>query len=311
MQRNKREADASWKNRVPRRGPIGRFIHHWLTLFTLVRGVLKPSQLFVIGASHIVLLAVERLLNHLGVHTFGTFPKRIDPPSWRRVRGTVVLAPGLGQSPFSCYPFGLFLAYVFGLRVLFLQTHEDGNVETFERMVVRNQWILHETGNEPLVGIGFSKGALDLVWLFAPIVYNNTRGEGTRRLALASMSAPLRGTVVASAVRTPGASMLAKDAREIERTLSMVQALRDGGVRMRFYCAIWGDFIVRRSDTRPINVERYRPPTLLERLLGKGGEPPWYWSMVLWAQIGHTAIYNPFAWYQVGRCVTRDLLPRL
>ena len=295
----------------PTRGPLRRFVRHWITMFHLTRRVLKPYEQFVIGVSHVAFLGLERVLNEAGTHVFKTFPRQVDPPAWRRVRATVVLAPGLGQSPFSCYPFAKFLSVVFGFRVLLLQTHEDGNTETLDRMVARNQWILHETGNEPLVGIGFSKGLLDLVWLFAPIVYNNVGSNRPRHVSLVAMSAPIRGSRVAKEVRMPGAGFLAPGTSEIRKTVEMVRALRMAGVPMKFYCAVWGDFIVRRSDTRPPNEEGYRPPTIVERIRGIRRAVPWYWSTVLWFQIGHTAIYNPLAWLQVGLHVSHSLVPRL
>lgn len=292
-------------------GPVRRFVRHWILMFHLTRRVLKPYEQFVIGVSHVLFLGLERLLNEVGTRMFGAFPRQVDPPAWRRTRATVVLAPGLGQSPFSCVPFAKFLAVVFGFRVLLLQTHEDGNVETFERVVARNQWVLQDTGTEPLIGIGFSKGLLDLVWTFAPVVYNNVGSDRTRQVSLVGMSAPVRGSRVAKEVRMPGAGFLAPDAADIRQTVEMIRAFREAGVPMRFYCAVWGDFIVRRSDTRPPNDEAYRPPTVAERIRGVRRPAPWYWSTLLWFQVGHTAIYNPLAWLQVGAYVSTTLVPRL
>lgn len=293
------------------RGPAERFVRHWIMMFRLTRRVLKPYEQFVIGVSHVVFLGLERVLNEVGTRIFKTFPRQANPPAWRGIRATVVLAPGLGQSPFSCYPFAKFLAVVFGFRVLLMQTHQDGNTEPFEHMVARNQWILCETGSEPLIGIGFSKGLLDLVWTFAPVVYNNVRNERPRQISLVAMSAPIRGSRVAKEVRMPGAGFLAPGTPEIRQTVRMIDAFRKAGVPMHFFCAVWGDFIVRRSDTRPPNDEGYRPPTVFERIRGDRRAPPWYWSSLLWFQIGHTAIYNPFAWLQVGIYVSTNLLPRL
>lgn len=271
------------------------FARQWRSLLRETLEILEPLDTARLVVTHILFVYAEQILAAIGMRIWGEFPRRIEPPRWRGTRGTVVLAPGLQQTPFSSYPFGWFLAHAFGLRVLLLQTHMSGNHDTFENMVSRNRWILGETGAEPLVGIGFSKGGQDLAWLFATALVN----DASRKLALVTMSTPLRGSKMAKLIRTAGAQALVPGSPDIQSTLALVHALHEGGVRMKFFCAIW-DRIVRRSDSRPDNADRYR---------GKG-PPPWYWSQTLWLQFGHTAIYNPFAWVQVGWYVSR-LYPRL
>ena len=199
---------------------------------------------------------------------------------------------------------GWFLSQVFGWRVLLLQTGRQGNYEPFETTVALNQWIHEEAGSGPLVGIGFSKGGQDLAWLFSAMLMN----DPTRQLSLVMMSTPVKGTPMAKVVRTRGAQALLPGTPEIRQTKSLITALHKGKVHIAFYGAIW-DRIVRRSDSRTDNDEQYRPPTWKERLRGIKRSPPWYWSRTLWFQFGHTAIYNPIAWLQVGWYV-RDL-PRL
>lgn len=283
------------------RSKIAPAVLRWRQLVQETLEILKLAGTAQLVVTHVLFVFAEDLLAALGVRVWGGFPKRIDPPGWRlpagrqsRARGTVVLAPGLQQTPFSCCPFGLFLAYAFGLRVVLLQTHAGGNHDTFADMVERNRWILDETGDEPLVGIGFSKGGQDLAWLFATLLFNDAR----RKVALVMMSTPLRGSKLARVLKTPGAQALVPESPAIRSTLSLVHALHRAGVPMRFYCAVW-DRVVRRSDSRVENAERYRGV----------GPPPWYWSKTLWMQFGHTALYNPLAWLQVGWCAAR-LFPR-
>lgn len=266
------------------------FARQWRSFFRETLEILEPLDTARLVVTHILFVYAEQILAYIGTRVWGTFPREIRPPRWRGTRGTVVLAPGLQQTPFSSYPFGWFLAHAFGLRVLLLQTHVGGNHDTFENTVLRNRWILEETGSDPLVGIGFSKGGQDLAWLFATALVN----DPARKLGLVMMSTPLRGSKMAKLVKTAGAQALVPDSPDIRSTLALVHALHDGGVKLKFFCAIW-DRIVRRSDSRPDNAERYR---------GKG-PPPWYWSKTLWLQFGHTAIYNPFAWFQVGWYVSR------
>lgn len=277
-----------WERGLTRVRAFGR---KWRGFFRETLEILEPLDTVRLVVTHVLFVFAEDILAAIGVWIWGEFPRRIEPPSWRRAGRTVVLAPGLQQTPFSCYPFGWFLSRVFGLRVLLLQTHVGGNHDSFEETVNRNRWIIDETGDEPLVGIGFSKGGQDLAWLFSTMLVNDTR----RRIGLVMMSTPLRGSKMARVVKTRGAAGLVPGSTDIRQTLSLVHALHDHGVRLKFYCAVW-DRIVRRSDSRPENEERYN---------GRGAAP-WYWSQTLWLQFGHTAIYNPLAWFQVGRYVANS-----
>lgn len=283
------------RRRARTRGSRERIVRRWIWLYHQTRRVLKPVDMLILVLTHILFVGAEQVLAFVGMRVWGAFPRRIDPPAWRRARGTVILAPGLQQTPFSSYPFGWVLANVFALRIRLVQTHADGNYDSFAHIVGRNQWIVEEADDGPLVGIGFSKGGLDLAWLFATLLVNNPQ----RKLALVMMSAPLRGSKIADVVKTPGAKALAPNSPDIRKTLALVHGLHESGVRFKFFCAIW-DRIVRRSDSRPENAEHY----------AGNGPAPWYWSRTLWFQFGHTAIYNPLAWLQVGWYVTR-LLPRL
>lgn len=268
------------------------FFRKWRKLFRETAEILAPIDTAILVATHILFVFAEDLLSTVGLFLWSQFPREVRPRA--QARGTVVLAPGLQQTPFSCYPFAWFLANIFQFRVLLLQTPENGNDDSFEDMVIRNQWIT-ETHTDPLIGIGFSKGGQDLAWLFSTMLVNNP----SRRAAIIMMSTPLRGTRMAKVVKTRGAQALLPGTPEITDTLRLVDRLHQAGVHFKFFCAIW-DRIVRRSDSRPENSERYR---------GKG-PTPWYWSQTLWFQFGHTAMYNPLAWIQVGRYVSR-LIPQL
>lgn len=278
----------------------------WREMFRETAEILKPIDMALLVATHILFVFAEDLLAWAGLNAFGKFPSIIEARG--AARATIILAPGLQQTPFSAYPFGWFLAKVFCFRVLLVQTPPQGNYEAFEDIMDRNAWIRNEVAEGPVIGVGFSKGGHDLAWIFSMLLYNDPKI--VRRLALVMMCAPLRGSRMAKVVHTRGAQALFPDSMEIRQTLRLVEGFAELGIPLKFYCAIW-DRIVRRSDSRPPNTDGYRPPTMLERLRGVHHDPPWYWSETLWFQFGHTSIYNPFAWYQVGRCVTRDLLPRL
>ncbi|NBS41525.1 hypothetical protein EBS80_02595 [bacterium] len=269
---------------------VRAFGRKWRGFFRETIEILEPIDTVRLVITHVLFVFAEDILAAIGIRVWGGFPRVIEPPSWRRTGKTVVLAPGLQQTPFSCYPFGWFLAHAFGFRVLLLQTHPDGNHDAFEHIVHRNEWIIDATGTEPLVGIGFSKGGQDLAWLFSTLIMNDTK----RRLGLVMMSTPLRGSKMARVVKTRGAAALIPGSTAIRQTIQLVHALHAHGVRMKFFCAVW-DRIVRRSDSRIENAERY----------GGKGAPPWYWAQTLWMQFGHTAIYNPLAWIQVGWYVAR------
>lgn len=278
----------------------------WKRMFRETTAILRPVDTFILVATHILFVFAEDGLAMVGFATLGKFPAVIQPRGM--ARATVILAPGLQQTPFSAYPFGWFLAKVFRFRVLLVQTSRQGNYETFEEITNRNAWIRDGIGEGPVVGIGFSKGGLDLAWIFSALLYDDP--TIVRRLALIMMCTPLRGSRMAGVVHTRGAQALLPDAPEIQQTLRLVEGFAELGIPLKFYCAIW-DRIVRRSDSRVVNALRYRPPTLVEWLRGIRRVPPWYWSQTLWFQFGHPAIYNPPAWFQVGWHITFDLLPRL
>lgn len=278
-----------WRNATTR---AKVFMRKWRTLFYETTEILEPIDTAILVVTHILFVFAEDLLATTGLFLCQEFPREVRPRG--HPRGTVVLATGLQQTPFSCYPFAWFLAHVFHLRVLLLQTSKRGNEDSFQELVIRNNWIIN-THVGPFIGIGFSKGGHDLVWLLSTLLTN----DPSRRAAVVMMSTPLRGTKMAKVVKTRGAQALLPGASEIASTLHLVDHLHQTGVHFKFYCAIW-DRIVRRSDSRPVNVDRYNGT----------GCAPWYWSQTLWFQFGHTAIYNPFAWIQVGRYVSR-LIPQL
>ncbi len=293
-----------WKKRLLVRASA--FVRKWKQLFRETAEILRPVDTFVLVVTHVLFVFAEDGLALAGFATFGKFPAVIQPRG--TARATVVLAPGLQQTPFSAYPFGWFLAKAFRFRVLLVQTPRQGNYETFEETMERNAWIRDGVGEGPVIGIGFSKGGQDLAWIFSALLYDDP--TLVRRLALVMMCTPLRGSRMAKVVHTRGAQALLPDAPEIQQTLRLVEGFAELGIPLKFYCAVW-DRIVRRSDSRVVNAHRYRPPTLIEWLRGIRRVPPWYWSQTLWFQFGHTAIYNWIAWIQVGRFVANDLVPRL
>lgn len=285
------------------RGSRERFVRHWMWLYHRVRRILRPVDVLMLVVTHILFVYAEQILAAIGMRVWGKFPERIEPRG--AALGTVVLAPGLQQTPFSAYPFGWFLSRAFRLRILFLQTPTNGNYDSFANMVERNRWIAEETGNDPLVGVGFSKGGQDLAWLFATLLMNQPK----RKVALVMLSAPIRGSIMAKFVRTRGARALLPGTTEIKQTVALIEGLHQAGIPIKFFCGVF-DRVVRRSDTRTHNAEFYRPPTWGERLRGVRRKRPWYWSQTIWFQFGHTAIYNPLAWFQVGWYVSH-LIPRL
>jgi hypothetical protein len=277
----------------------------WRQLFRETAEILRPVDMAVLVATHVLFVFAEDLLAWAGLIAFGKFPSSIKARG--KARATVILASGLQQTPFSAYPFGWFLAKALRFRVLLVQTPPQGNYEAFEAILERNGWIRDEVAEGPVIGIGFSKGGHDLAWIFSMLLYD--KPALARRIALVMMCSPLRGSRMAKVVRTRGAEVLLPDTIEIRQTLRLVEGFATVGIPLKFYCAVW-DRIVRRSDSRPPNVDGYRPPTFLESLRGIRRDPPWYWSQSLWLQFGHPAIYNPLAWFQVARHVS-SLVPRL
>ncbi len=76
------------------------FIRKWRQLFQETIEILSAFDAAILVLTHILFVFAEDLLTNIGLWIWGEFPRVIEPPRFRRSRGTLILAPGLQQTSF-------------------------------------------------------------------------------------------------------------------------------------------------------------------------------------------------------------------
>lgn len=283
---------------------------HWRRVIRGAWRMLRPIDVIVVAITHVPIMMLDELSVLLLRRRLGEFP-RILEPAHGAPTAAVVLAPGLQQTTYSVYWMGLFLARFFPFRVLFVQTPENGNHSSFKDMVTRNLWIAETTEGLPLFGVGFSKGGLDLVWLWHALLV----GAKAKCVGLLTISTPFKGTALSRLIKAVGADAMHPGSRTLRETRTHLEELRVMGVCLKFFCALL-DRICRRSDARPEREGEFQIPSKRTQLhqwlvwiisgMRQESPRPWWWATTL-PHIGHTALYNPIVWLIVGVLIERHL----
>lgn len=294
-----------------RPGPLMRvrILHRWARFHgRRLSDVLTARQIVHLVWTHLLIRPIEYFtIQHVRTMV-GGMPHEFRPRGPHRA--TVVIGVGLGQVPAHAYWLARRLARSWQCRVLVLQTPPGGNVEPsggshafFHRIAWLNKARIAASlqpdaeADRPIIGLGFSKGGLDLSILAKLLAEHH----GILFQHIVTLSTPWQGSRLWKKSLVAGGEHFKPHNDDLRGVESVARELRAyTGVRFHFYTAFALDQIVHRSDAR------FRRPEADAGLPVDVLKRRWYFARPLWLQFGHTALFNGLVNVQMG-LVIRDL----
>lgn len=281
--------------------------YRWLRWQAIrLRPDLSPRETAALAITHLIVRPFEELTHRWVRRRYGEMPREFKP-HWGRHRATIIIGVGLGQKSAHAYWLARHLSRYWRCRVLVLRTPPQGNVDStggynlFRRIALMNlgwiQWaIASDAGLIPIIGLGFSKGGQDITVL----AHHLLNEWGLTLDVIMTLSTPWQGSRLWKRSTLAGAEHFEQGSRHLYAVEMLGHTLRNrANVVYRFFCASALDMIVHRSDAR------FRRPRRDKRISRNALRTRWYYARPLWLQFGHTALFNPLVYVQMGLEIRR------